>query len=470
MFGSKEDLVRPIPPPQNFGAPPRARKAGGKGKDRTPYYFFLMEKKAEFERQGKMGNRSQDSLSKEVFPIWKENKGNQTWMKPYIEQYQEWRKQRNGGDGFKFDTMGRSLADLEMQSKKQRMRKDQMEAIIESQISSLGVTGVLKAPFFIVHCNYLCKTDKEFFPPCEMAVAEFSLERGVTRVWQEFVSPGDSVPLGHKYKCQKHARVTHNLLPEFEHYETNHRQIVASLFQFLGSSEEGEPLPPLYVAPHHEVAASCIVEFLLAKSAASEEIRLFSLPKLMLEIYNLPLDPADVEGRMTVHVATSVLETDKYSHYAGIGCQFHEALDNPMHCSEAIVRRHVFDIADVCCRLYQLVLRPGRHLPPDQSLTKPDMEMKLKWTQTCHVKADTINRFVPTPGGVTIGADKFNPALDMVHRDDQDPNFPRLDHDIQGKLVKGSMFKGGVGRTLANKSYAGIVGEAFPGRDVRSQP
>ena len=46
----------------------------------------------------------------------------------------------------------------------------------------------------------------------------------------------------------------------------------------------------------------------------------------------------------------------------------------------------------------------------------------------------------------------------------------RLDHDIQGKLVKGSMFKGGVGRTLANKSYAGIVGEAFPGRDVRSQP
>ena len=127
------------------------------------------------------------------------------------------------------------------------------------------------------------------------------------------------------------------------------------------------------------------------------------------------------------------------------------------------------------------------------------MEMKLKCTQTCHVKADTINRlecasislssppsrFVPTPGGVTIGADKFNPALDMVHRDDQDPNFPRwnlkaqcrtgiasirLDHDIQGKVLKGSMFKGGVGRTLANKSYASIVGEAFPGRDVRSQP
>ena len=126
--------------------------------------------------------------------------------------------------------------------------------------------------------------------------------------------------------------------------------------EFLGSEEEG-PLPPLYVAPHHEVAASCILDFLLGKSAASKKIKLFFLPKFMLEVYNLPLDPADMDGCMRVHVATSVLEIDKYLHYGGIGCQFHEALENPIHCSEAIVRRHVFDIADVCCRLYHLVLR-----------------------------------------------------------------------------------------------------------------
>ena len=146
-------------------------------------------------------------------------------------------------------------------------------------------------------------------------------------------------------------------MPEFEHYETNYRQIVASLLEFLGSSEEDGSLPPLFVAPQHEEAASCIIDYLHGKSGASKKIKLFSLPKLILEMYNLPLDPADVEGRMTVHVATSVLETDKFSHYAGIGCQFHEALENPIHCSEAIVRRHVFDLADACCRLYQLVLR-----------------------------------------------------------------------------------------------------------------
>jgi len=222
------------------------------------------------EKQGKLGNKSQESLSREMFPIWNEHKGDQNWMKPYIEKYQEWRKQSRGGGDFKFDTLGRCLADIQNESKLEQRRKDDMETEIEKKVASLGVSGVMRAPFFIVHCNYLCRTDKDFYPPCEMAVAEFTLERGVTRVWQ----------------------------------------IVASLFNFMGSEEEG-PLQPLYVAPHHQVAASCILDFLLAKSAASKKIKLFSLPKLMLEVYNLPLDPADVDGRMTVHVATSVLETDE---------------------------------------------------------------------------------------------------------------------------------------------------------------
>ena len=41
------------------------------------------------------------------------------------------------------------------------------------------------------------------------------------------------------------------------------------------------------------------------------------------------------------------------------------------------------------------------------------------------VKCEMLRRFVPTPGGVTFGADKFNPVLDMVHREDLNPNFPR---------------------------------------------
>ena len=44
----------------------------------------------------------------------------------------------------------------------------------------------------------------------------------------------------------------------------------------------------------------------------------------------------------------------------------------------------------------------------------------------------------------------------------------RLD-DIQGKVVKGSMFKGGMGST--KKSYGAVAGggEGFASRDVRRQ-
>ena len=98
-------------------------------------------------------------------------------------------------------------------------------------------------------------------------------------------------------------------------------------------------------------------------------------------------------------------------------------------------------------------------------------QMKLKWSQTSHVQTDRINRFVPTPGGVTIGAVvKFIPALDMVHREDLNPNFPRLD-DIQGQVVKGSMFKGGMGSTCkSTEAKKSSAGETFASRDVRSHP
>ena len=68
---SDKPFVRAPPQwPANMGGGPKGKKAGGKGKEKTPFYFFLMEKKAELEKQGKLGNKTQDSLSRELYPIW----------------------------------------------------------------------------------------------------------------------------------------------------------------------------------------------------------------------------------------------------------------------------------------------------------------------------------------------------------------------------------------------------------------
>ena len=95
---------------------------------------------------------------------------------------------------------------------------------------------------------------------------EFSLKRGVMRTWHEFLSPLN-VREEYKYRCLKHARVTHNLTSEFEYYETDYRVVMESLIQFLGGTNEGK-LPPLYVLADHMDAAECITEFIIEQSNA----------------------------------------------------------------------------------------------------------------------------------------------------------------------------------------------------------
>ena len=78
---------------------------------------------------------------------------------------------------------------------------------IEETVAVLGHPKVAEASFFVAHFNFLCKyipsfigtdaniffivldlitinsprTDRNFFPPCEVAVVDFSLKQGVIR-------------------------------------------------------------------------------------------------------------------------------------------------------------------------------------------------------------------------------------------------------------------------------------------------
>ena len=207
-------------------------------------------------------------------------------------------------------------------------------------------------------------------------------------------------------------------------------------------------------------------------SSTTRSLRVFSLPKLMLEVpplcpgslldlpqlHNLPLAPGDRDFLPSLFVAQTLLEADNFAHHAGIGCQFHEALENSQHCSEAIARRLVFGLVATCCPHYGLGLRVGRHLPPDQEGSRPDAATKLKWASTSHVRSERINRFVPTPGGVAMGPLTFDPAVDMEQRDQENTYFPGLQKDKNA----GPRFWGR--REGTNLS---LEEGTFPSRDVR---
>ena len=110
-----------------------------------------------------------------------------------------------------------------------------------------------------------------------------------------------------------------------------------SLIAFLGGAKNDQ-LPPLYVLPDHTEAAECIAAFMGERSAARRPLRIFDLAKLMFELHNLPLDSSGPEAFPSTYLAKDLLEGDSFSHHAGLGCEFHEAVENPLHCAASICR------------------------------------------------------------------------------------------------------------------------------------
>jgi len=422
---------------------------------KTPFWFFMMEEKGRMEKEGKWDDRkSMDELVHATIPIWKARKSDPVFMAPYVEQHRLWKMNRTRDLENVFDSLGRPLADIQREA--QRVRKREVDMNIEVQETvKKSANYVTRTSFFVAHFNYLCRTEKDFYIPCEGAVVEFNLEKGILRCWQEFLSPLDSIPVGYKYKCIQSSRVTHNLTPDFEYYQTDYGKIMESLVRFLGGGDE---LPPLYVMPDHMDTADCITQFITDKSKSKNTLKVFSLSKLLQELGRYP----------SIHVAQALMEEDRYSHHAGLGCDFHETLNNPHHCSLSICKRLFFTLAFSCSNMYRLHLKPGRHLPPDQ--VEVNLASQLQISNLSIVREERINRKVPTPGGVTSVPAEFNPKLMMTDRSkssvtpidstviDKDKAFPPLSGSVHAPL----------------KSTGAIPKKAdqnpFKARDIRDKP
>ena len=368
---------------------------------KTPYWFFMMDEKARMEREGKWDDKkTMQDLVQATISTWTERKADPVFMAPYIEQHRTWKLNRSRNLENVYDSLGRPLADIQREAQRVRKREEDMNREVEESVKKAG-NSVTKTSFFVAHFNYLCRTDKDFYIPCEGAVVECNLEKGILRCWQEFLSPLDSIPVGYKYRCIQSSRVTHNLTPDFEHYQTDYKKIIDSLIRFLGG---GVDLPPLYVMPDHMDTADCITQFIMDRSMSETKLKVSSVSKLLQELGHYP----------SIHIAQALMEEDRYSHHAGLGCDFHETLNNPHHCSLSICKRMFFTLVFSCSNMYRLNLKPGRHLPPDQ--VEVNLASQLQISNLSIVREERINRKVPTPGGVTAVPAKFDSKLMVLDR------------------------------------------------------
>jgi len=357
---------------------------------KTPFYFYMMEQKERMEREGKWNNsRPLQELIDAIYPTWKEkSKSNPEFLAPYIELHRGWKDSRERNLDNKYDSLGRPLADIRREALRVRRKEEEMNRDIENVVKHAS-SKVIHTNFYVAHFNYLCRTDKDFFIPCEAAIVEFNLEKGITKCWQEFISPLDSIPEGYRYRCIKYSRETHNISPDFEQYQSDYPKIMDSLQKFMNVGSKS--IPPIYVMPTHKEVAECITQFITERSGSNMEFKVYPLPKLLQELCHFP----------NIFIAQHLMEEDNFSHNPGLACHLHESLQNYYHCSLSVCKRWIFTLVNACSNMYDLTLKPGRHLPPRDVERNLAHELEIQTSKLCIVREERINRFIPTPGGVT---------------------------------------------------------------------
>jgi len=431
--------------PSNPGKKKKSAKSG-------PFYFFMMDKKSEWIQDGTLSeDHSMKQLVDKCKPLWFAMKTNPLLMEPYYEKAREWKNQNRDLENI-FDSHGRSLADIKREATRVQSRMQQMMEEIETTVRSSG-RNVINNSFFIAHFNYLFKTERDFFIPCEASIVEFSVESGVKKTWHKFISPLDSVPIGYKYRCISYARNTHFLTPDFDLYDKDMAGILRSLVDFLGGDEED--LPPLYVVADHMPAADCITDFITSRAQSQTKIKVFSLNKLLVELANFP----------SIYIAEVFLEdTTKFNHFKGLGCDVHESLRNSNHCSLAICQRHVFNVCSACCPAYNIHPRPGKHYPQEKTIT---LAPKLLNLENLAIE-ERINRKIPIPAGVTdiplgLGMDEnFSSAFGRQDLDASSSGSRTIKKSFKPINVAEPVQR--VDRMAAN---LGAIPKIYPSRDIR---
>ena len=149
---------------------------------KTPFYFYMVEQRDTLISQGHQISNMEE-LSRAAFPSWKEMQNDPEQMEKYIQLHKEWKKKEKFNLENKFDCFGRSLADIQKEAEKIRKANEEQDRNIKNTVEYGKRKGhLLTTSFFIGYFNTLCVTEEGFHIPCEAAVVEYSVAKGVDRL------------------------------------------------------------------------------------------------------------------------------------------------------------------------------------------------------------------------------------------------------------------------------------------------
>lgn len=330
------------------------------------FFFFMQDQKAILRQEGRTW-KDMPELVALCSPKWKLVSEAERAM--YKNKAKAAKQKKTVESGEIFDSTGRSLVEIEKEKRFAMEKRNHMLQYIDSLVNHCVQNGTIgQQTFFFIHMNMICEIDNVRFLPGEVALCEFSIENGVTRIFESFVKPWD-VPLGYGYTIRKIAETTHRIdldsAPMNQPLASDYDRIFKAMSDFLCGNENFDNLPPIYTLTDQVPK----VEGALLEWQNQTSIRkrihweIFNVDELYFSLSEaLPLPDAKLHHST---LAKDRLEHDCYMFSQEMACPFHLEVDCNHHCSQFTVQKWAFIIAEHCCDYFNVPLKPGSHKPLD---------------------------------------------------------------------------------------------------------
>ncbi|KAK3718270.1 hypothetical protein QZH41_013179 [Actinostola sp. cb2023] len=424
-----------------------------KNQPKNAFYYYMVSLRPQLQRQGVVLENGMASLAEIAGPRWKDlpehEKEVYQEMARQAKSNKEYGRPRNDRKDCTGQFLSQRVDTVSLNENKRRRQRD--------EVKSKWPPGKLicDEKFYLVGFMSLCQVSDEVQLPCEVGVAEFSINGGIIRTMHKFIKPGtvksyriqliqktlSAIDFKPTRLDRKGVWVTFLLdtdmivtffLGERTHKipvtglakeEDTYYNIFIDLMAFI-NPEGQHAFPPVYSrASEAKQTESCLDWLAMYAGMPNRLKKVYELEGLICDLYG-HVSKAEMQS-ISKSQATELISSTIFDYELGARCEWHES-EEVKYCALGTVKRYCYCMADFLCPHYNVVLTT-RHMPerPEGTfctvLTTNDNTKRSNNTSTEYDDDDSYNSYASynniqrTQMGHGYGSSNMD-SYNMYHR------------------------------------------------------
>lgn len=320
----------------------------------------MKELEPQLKREGRVFPNGMADIVPIAHPRWKELPEREKERFENMAKAEKARLRGRAGDQYRVDNVGNIIATrkdkyTELEKRRMAEKRDMVAKWPKGK-------DLKKEKFYFINFQYLCKTEGEdyIYLPAEIAVIEYSIEKGITRNLHRFINPGP-IPTGYRFTCIQHSEDTHQIpIENFDLFDSNYRGLWIQLENFINPDRNLPENPPLYclgASNNYDVVEHCL-DWIHGRAALGEPNRIrkiYEVESLFQEMY------AHIGSQVSKTQCIDRLTCSDWDYEPKTRCEYHEEKE-VKHCALGVVNRYAYAISDSLCVLFDVQLTK-RHFP-----------------------------------------------------------------------------------------------------------